>query len=179
MDPSFRKWGLCLGTYDTDTGDVTVDSIDVIATEIKREFKYKNLKDLEETDRLVEAITEIVPKDAYIFTELPIGSKSAAAMKGYGICVGVTSNLKQHTSLPIQVVREFEVKFALGLERNASKRKIIDAAYSKHPHLNWPFYKFRGELELIKGRAEHMADAIGALHAGVESPEFQEYIKRF
>lgn len=51
--------------------------------------------------------------------------------------------------------------------KTASKQEMIEWAMHHHPEANWPMKTRNKALSVITGSAEHMADAIAAIHAGL------------
>ena len=74
---------------------------------------------------------------------------------------------------PIFEVSPIENKLALVGDKTASKDTMIRAAHAIYPEANWLTDK-KGKL---LNKNEHLADAIGAIHAGVNLPAFQNLIK--
>lgn len=101
-----------------------------------------------------------------------VGSQSANGMKSYGVCVGILGAFRAMGIQLIEVTPN-ENKIALTNNKTASKDAMIKAAHSIYPEANW--------LKDGKGRMlnknEHLADAIGAIHAGVNTPAFQTIMK--
>ncbi len=54
---------------------------------------------------------------------------------------------------------------------------MIQWAMVKHPEASWPVYKQNGVLRVSEAKAEHMADAIGAIYAGLASVSFQQLLQ--
>lgn len=127
--------------------------------------------DLHTAEQLAKAALSVARKAKVIFVEVPVGSKSARAMASYGICVGVLGALRAE-GIPLIEVTATEVKVAFTGNKNATKEEMIAAAVAAYPHANFPL--FRGE---IAAKAEHMADAIAAIHAGVTTPLFQNLMR--
>ena len=67
--------------------------------------------------------------------------------------------------VPIIEVTESESKKVFTGKRTATKDEMIVKAMELYPDANWPYHQ--GSLSATK--AEHMADAISAIHAGVLS----------
>ena len=57
--------------------------------------------------------------------------------------------------------------------KNATKQQMIDTAREMYPDANWPLHN--GKISAAK--AEHMADAVAAIHAGVQTPVFQNLMR--
>ncbi len=56
--------------------------------------------------------------------------------------------------------------------KTATKEDMITWAVGKYPNLNWP----KHGKSISAAKAEHMADAIGVLHAGTKTPAFQHFL---
>jgi hypothetical protein len=59
-------------------------------------------------------------------------------------------------------------------DKNATKQMMIDEAVRLYPDAGFP--RWRGE---ICSKAEHVADAIAAIHAGVKTSTFQNLMRLF
>ena len=109
-----------------------------------------------------------VEKGAQIaFVEMPVGSQSARAMMSYGACMGLIASL----DIPVIQLTPTEVKLAAVGDKNATKREMIQWASDLFPDLNW----LRSRGRLIDDN-EHLADAIGAINAGLANSEFQALV---
>jgi len=58
--------------------------------------------------------------------------------------------------------------------KSATKRDMIDKAVELYPDANFPIHKGK-----VPDKAEHMADAIASIHAGVRTPVFQNLMRLF
>lgn len=168
MDPSLRHWGLAVGVLDLDTGELELSDIHTIEPkEEKSKQVRKNSKDLEIAQILSVALKNRMYAARVVFVEVPHGSQSARAMASYGICVGILGTYMAHDIQLIEVTATESKKIFVG-DKNASKETMIQKALQLYPDANWPMH--RGQLA---GKAEHIADAIAAIHAGVKTPLFQ------
>lgn len=172
MDPSLRNWGLAAGSLNLTTGALTGLYLRVIQPkeETSKQVR-KNSKDLEIARLLALELEEFVGYAKAIFVEVPVGSQSARAMASYGVCVGILGSLQAQGYQLIEVTAT-EVKKALTNNKNATKEQMIAAAYGLYPEANFP--RHCGKLA---SKAEHVADAIGAIHAGVKTPTFQNLMR--
>lgn len=170
MDPSLSAWGLAAAQLDLDTGILTTPRL-VLSSPKDRSGKQVrvNSKDLYRAETLAAAVLEEVSKAKAIFVEVPVGSQSARAMASYGICIGILGTVRAQGTQLIEVTAR-EVKEALTGDSGASKNQMIKAASELYPEANWPKGREPGT---IANKAEHLADAIGAIHAGVNVPVFQ------
>jgi Holliday junction resolvasome RuvABC endonuclease subunit len=94
-------------------------------------------------------------------------------MASYGICVGILGAMRSRGTHFFEVTPT-EVKLAATNNKTATKKQMIDWAMTNHPAAPWPWYKKKGERLLSEAKAEHMADAIAAIYAGVKLPAFQQ-----
>lgn len=173
-DPSLRNWGISKGYFDTETNQLTVLEVAVINPVLPTGKQVRqNSLDLESAKQLCKAALDASKGAQAIFVEVPIGSQSARAMASYGICVGILGALRA-LGTPFFEVTPTEVKVAGAGYKNATKQDMIQWAMAKHPEANWPMYKQNGSVLVSEGKAEHMADAVGAIHAGIAGNPFQQ-----
>lgn len=176
FDPSLRNWGWATGTYCCESKSLDISNLGTVSPVItKSKDVRQNSKDLEAAYQLMTVISDVVVDAQAVFIEVPIGSQSARAMASYGICVGLLGALRQK-GIPFFEVTPTEVKLAAVGNKNASKVQMIDWALEKHPEAPWPMYKNKGKKQVVQGKAEHMADAIGAIRAGTQSQLFQQLL---
>ena len=176
MDPSFRNWGLAEGSLDLETGMLYDLNLTVVETEVDdRKQVRQNSKDLIASEQLAKTIFQIARKAKIVFAEIPVGSQSAAAMKGYGVCVGIMGVLKAQ-GIQIIEVSPTEVKQVFTGNKNATKEQMISTALQWYPEANFPRERGKATGKVI-AKAEHVADAIAAIHAGVSTPVFSNLIQ--
>lgn len=177
FDPSLRNWGIARGTYDTSSGIILIPEVAVIQPEIPDGKQVRqNSKDLEAAYQLTKGALEYAHGAQAVFIEVPVGSQSARAMASYGVCVGVAGALRC-VNVPFFEVTATEVKLNGAGSKTASKADMIKWAMTKHPEANWPMYKQKGVLMVSEAKAEHMADAIAAVYAGISSHSFQQLLR--
>ena len=172
MDPSLRNWGLAAGVLDLSTGILT--DLDLTVIQPKEETSKqvrKNSKDLEIAELLARDLKAPMYAARVIFVEVPVGSQSARAMASYGVCVGILGAMQAHGIQVIEVTA-LEVKKALTGNKGATKEQMIQKAMELYPGANFPMHKGKPA-----NKAEHVADAIGAIHAGVRTPVFQNLMQ--
>ena len=170
FDPAFANWGIAEGKLDLNTG--IFDNVDLSIVQTKKGKSKQvrtNSDDMQRAEDISEQAFQVGTRNKVIFVECPVGSQNASGMKAYGVSVGVLGALRSQGVQVIEVTA-YEVKKALTGNKNASKELMIKTAMELYPEANWPI---RGG-EVIAGKAEHMADAIGAIHAGVATPAFQQ-----
>lgn len=174
MDPSLRNWGLAEAELDLETGCLSTPRLSLISPKDQTGKQVrKNSQDLHIAEQLAAAALVAARKAKTVFVEVPVGSQSARAMASYGICVGVLGALRSE-GIPLVEVSPLEVKLSLTSNKNATKEQMIAEAMSLYPDANWPFYKGKPAA-----KAEHLADAIASIHAGVNTPMFQSLMRVF
>lgn len=95
-------------------------------------------------------------------------------MKGYGICLGLLAAMRG-SNKPFFELTAKEVKLAATGNPEASKAEMIAWGVKKYPQTNWPTEVQKGVERVIVSKAEHMADAIAAVHAGLQSNQFRQF----
>lgn len=172
FDPSSRNWGIAGGTIDTDSGLLTIKTLRVVrSADPEGKQVRQNSKDLSMAKQLYAGVEPFM-KASLIFAEIPQGTQSARSSLCSGICIGVMGSLR-NTSQFVEVTPN-EVKLAAVGSKTATKAQMITWAVAKHPEAPWP-RKTSGEL-LLKD-AEHMADAIGAIYAGLATDQYKQLIQ--
>lgn len=173
MDPSMRNWGLASALLDPDTGILHDLHLQVIQPkEVTGKKVRQNSKDLEIARLLSAGLVAPVRAAQVIFVEVPVGSQSSRSMASYGLCVGILGALQAQGFQIIEVTAS-EVKLALAGIKEASKTQMIGSGLIRYPKANWPMQAGK----IIVSKAEHMADAIGAIHAGIQLPTFQNLLR--
>ena len=178
FDPSLSNWGYAIGSFDTTTNVVDIHDIGVISPENKKAKNVrKNSLDIERAEMLSDQAFQllITNKPSALFVEVPVGSQSARAMASYGICIGLLGAIRSQIPVSVFEISPSEVKVTATNSKTASKTEMIDWAVSLYPSINWP----RHRQQITVGKAEHIADAIGAIHAGINSSHFKQYINLF
>lgn len=174
MDPSLSNWGIAEAVLDLEDGLLSTPVLSVIQPrdgDGKKQVR-KNSLDLQRAEELAHAAMTAAEKAKIIFVEVPVGSQSARAMASYGICLGILGSIRAKGMEIIEVSPDENKKVFTG-SKTATKQQMIDTAYHLYPKANWPI---RGSSVVI-GKAEHMADAIAAIHAGVKTPVFQNLMR--
>lgn len=176
LDPSLRNWGVSRGTLDLSTLKLKVDKVDVVNPVLPTGKQVRqNSLDLESAKQLCAATMQYIEGAKAVFVEVPVGSQSARAMASYGICVGVLGSLRA-CGIPFFEVTPNEVKLHTVGKKTATKQEMIAWATQHHPEANWPIYLQKGETKISEAKAEHMADAVAAIYAGVQTNEFSQFI---
>ncbi|AIZ94815.1 hypothetical protein [Pseudomonas phage vB_PaeP_4029] len=164
MDPSMSNWGLACGQYDTTSNTLSLRHIEVIKTSKTKDKQIRvNSDDLNRSTEITTRVMEVIKEANVIFVEVPVGSQSAAAMKSYGMCIGILSAVRA-SGKPFHLLTPTDLKVMACNSKTASKDAMIEWAVKKYPHLNWPM---TSKGEVIASKAEHMADACAAAEYGV------------
>lgn len=169
QDPSLTHWGTAEGQLCLDTGilsDVQVSM--AITAKGKKKQVRANSDDLRRAQDLASHAFDAGERAKIVFIECPVGSQSANAMKSCGVSFGIVGAMRAK-GIQVIEVSAHDIKKILTGDRNASKAKVIEAAMELYPNAGWKYH--HGKLT---NDNEHMADAIGAIHAGVLTPEFQQ-----
>lgn len=175
-DPSLRNWGVAIGTYELETGQVRIERLGLTCPTLPTGKQVRqNSSDLESGFQLYKGAIAASEGAHAVFVEVPVGSQSARAMASYGICVGVLGALRAN-GIPFFEQTPTEIKMVSVGKKTASKAEMIAWAVARHPEANWPFYKKNGETLVSEAQAEHMADAVAAIHAGIASNAFKQML---
>ncbi|TXG86209.1 MAG: hypothetical protein E6R13_00890 [Spirochaetes bacterium] len=176
FDPSLRNWGVAIGLYDLESHKLTITHIDVIQPVLSKAKQIRqNSLDVDASRQLFQAAYKHATGAQAVFAEVPVGSQSSRAMASYGICTGVIGSL-QSSGIPVIEISPTEVKLAACGNRTATKEQMIAWATKAHPEANWPTYNQKGTAIVSEAKAEHMADAIGCIYAGIASNPFQQLL---
>lgn len=179
FDPALRNWGMTAGHYQTETNNLILDTLDIIQPKsLTGKSTRKNSDDLFRAEQLAAGSLEFLQGVNAVFVEVPVGSQSARSMASYGVCVGILATLRAK-GLPFFELSPTEIKLAGPGKKTATKREMIQWAYDLYPHLAWPFETKKGVRRIIESKAEHMADAIAAMHAGIASQSFKQMINLY
>ena len=180
FDPSMRNWGMAVADLDLESGLLDVPTLSIIQPRDEKSKQVrKNSKDLALARQLFEGAYDTAKSCKVVFVEVPVGSQSARAMASYGVCVGVLGSLAGLGITIIEVSPEENKKALTGI-KYATKEAMISAAMAEYPTANWPRQERNGatfKKGELKAEAEHVADAIGAIHAGCATPTFQTLLK--
>ncbi len=169
LDPSLSNFGMVKADLDLDSGLLTILDVVLIETkpDNKNKVERKNSQNLKRAQALLKGLSGFLKDVEMVFVEIPVGSQSARAMASYGVCLGVIASIKA----PLIQVTPKEVKMSSVGSQTASKRQMIDWATNTYPHVNWFTRKTKG-IESFTNKNEHLADAIAAVHAGLETASY-------
>ena len=176
QDPSLRNWGLAVGILNLETKQLLVEYVHLTNPVLPTGKQVRqNSLDLESALQLYKGASDAAIGAQAVFVEVPVGSQSARAMASYGICVGVLGALRAN-GIPFFEVTPTEVKLASVGNKTATKQDMIKWAMAAHPEANWPTYKHNGKSMVSEAKAEHMADAIAAIYAGLSCNSFKQIL---
>jgi hypothetical protein len=178
FDPSLRNWGVASGTLSCAGGTqtITIDHLDVIQPVLPTGKQVRqNSLDLDAAAQLTVGALRFARDAHAVFVEVPVGSQSARAMASYGVCVGILGALRA-LGIPFFEVTPTEVKVYATGKKTATKQDMIAWATTCHPHANWPTYSKNNQVLVSEAKAEHMADAVAAIHAGIASNPFRQQL---
>lgn len=172
-DPSFSNWGLAEGVYDPVTDKLVINWLDVISPVISKTKQTRQSSvDLQRAKQLAKGFIERVKLADVIAAEVPHGSQSARAMAGYGVCIGILGMIG-NLRIPLIEVNAIETRTVITGKREATKAQAIAWAMAKHPEAPWPMQTKKGVSSVVESKAEHMADAIAAIYAAMETDTFK------
>lgn len=176
QDPSLRNWGLAMGTLNLETKKLTIETLTLTNPCLPTGKQTRqNSLDLETAFQLYKGAIAAATGAHAVFVEVPVGSQSARAMASYGVCVGVLGALRAN-GIPFFEVTPNEVKLAGPGKLTASKQDMIEWAMAAHPEANWPTHTRKGKNIVSEAKAEHMADAVAAIYAGLSCNAFQQML---
>jgi len=177
FDPSMRNWGMAKGIYDTNTQKLTLTDLVIIQPEVtKHKSVRQNSKDVEKAEQLFTGAVEFCKGSDIVFAEVPAGSQMARASVGNGVCFAIIGALRA-CKFPITEITPIEVKLAATGKKSATKLEMIAWATRLHPEVEWPNHKKQGVVKITEGTAEHLADAVGTIYAGLQTQQFQQSVK--
>lgn len=174
LDPALRNTGMAIADYDTVTGQLDVISVSIVKTERSaNKVVRRTSDDLNCAKQLVDGMKQQIAlyRPSLAMGEVPGFSQSARGAYSNGVCCGML------VSLPISLIEvsPMEVKLAAGGTKTASKAFMIEWAVKNWPEAGWKTRKAKGVVTLLNEN-EHMADACGAIAAGILTPAFAQAV---
>lgn len=174
MDPSLKNWGMAEAFLCLQTGVLTTPHLSLVQPmDLEGKQVRVNSNDLHRAEQLADPVMAAVRRAKVIFVEVPVGSQSARAMASYGICVGILGAIRA-SGIPLIEVTANDTKKTFTGSATATKREMIVKAHELYPDANFPMHNGK-----IPDKAEHMADAIAAIHSGARTPMFQNLMRLF
>lgn len=176
FDPSLRNWGIAVGQISLPSGELSISKVDVSQPVLQTAKQVRqNSQDIEAAYQHSRYISPYLKEVDAVFVEVPVGSQSARSQASYGICVGILGAIQ--LSIPIYQLTPTEVKLAAVGSKTATKKEMIEFASSTFPDAGWPTKTVKGSKTIVEGKAEHMADAVATIVAGLQLPEFQQALR--
>lgn len=176
LDPSLRNTGIALAQFDLATSEWSVDKVDIVQTvPQKSKTVRQNSDDYRAGREMIQGVDKVLREYGvtFCFAELPTGSQSARAQFAFGMTVAIMAGLTP----PLIQVQPSEVQIAALGRKGANKSAIIEWAVSKFPNAGWLLYERNGatfKKGELKADNEHMADAVAAIAAGVNTVQFAQ-----
>ena len=176
-DPSMNNWGIAEGTFNLQDSTLVINCLTVINPVLPTGKQTRqNSKDVAAATQLYYGARKALEDASWSFVEVPHGSQSSRSMASYGMCAGVLGSLRAE-DFPMYQLSESEVKLAALGKKSSTKQEMIDWAVAKHPEAPWPTYTRNGTQLIAAAKAEHMADAVAAIHAGIQGDLFKSYVR--
>lgn len=166
LDPSLRNWGKAAATLVD--GKLTIIDCGITTTKNSKTKTIKqNKSDIDAALLLHTSLIKAVKWADVICIEVPHGSQSSRAMVSYGVCVALIAVLS-HANSNVVHVSANDVKAIVRQDKShkPTKEDVIKWVRAKHPEANLPRTL----------SAEHICDAIVAIHAGMKTTQFKELI---
>ena len=173
VDPSFTSTGWALFEV-SPSGSETLLDVGVIKTgkEAKRLGMTVTDDRLRRASEIVAALDTLIGKRNVraVFAEVPMGTQSAVAATGLGIVTGILSAVHYfRRTVQFQWLTPHQVKKGLTGSARASKEEMQAVALSRYGSLS--------EMGHWTGsQREHIADAIGAVVAGIDTNVYRSLI---
>ena len=165
IDPSLRNTGIAVADVCPE-GNIVYNMVRIhlLRTEpAKNKTQRKSSADFEAAAVIADGLRQHTKDCSFVFAEIPSGTQSARASFTLGIVLGLMASINPP---PLEVTPTQTKVGSVGI-RTATKSEMIEWATDKYPELDW---HMRGDRYLNSN--EHMADAIGVIHAGLSLPSW-------
>ncbi len=168
IDPSLRNTGIATAFVDTEQNRIVrIIGLSLARTQPGPKGQRKSSADYEAAlvvrSVISKRIHEFDPK--VVFAEIPSGSQSARGTMSAGISIGIMACTQPQ---PIGVTPQQVKLQSIGI-RTATKGEMIEWAVATYPDAPWQ----RTSNGRIMNANEHLADAVGVIHAGFVTPEWE------
>lgn len=195
IDAAFSNMGFARVVLDVRGADINIDvqSLTLCTTAVieDRKVTRKSSTELRRARELHEALDAAMSGVQLAFAEVPSGSQSANAARALGIAVGVLARVPAGQMIEVSPHDVKEV--VLGTRKQGkmpSKAEMIAWAMKLWPDAPWRLHTRAIAPRRISSGAnkgkktrgiaagaplaenEHLADALGAVAAGIRSPDF-------
>lgn len=178
IDAAFSNMGFAKVYLDLTPAGVEVSCLDLhlCTTQVEdKKVVRKSSDDLRRAKELQLTMIAQCEGAVFAFAEIPSGSQSASAARSLGIAVGILASCP----VPIIEVSPMEVKKIIpgfkGKEK-VTKAAIITWARKTWPEAPWLMAKTRGVTRATAAN-EHLADALAAVMAGIQTPQFKNAVE--
>jgi Holliday junction resolvasome RuvABC endonuclease subunit len=170
IDPAIRNFGYAQAIYNTEISTLVITKIGLVTTEKDQHTSVRrNSDDFSRAQHHTRQLKLWCAGSHIAIVELPTGTQSARGAMSNGICIGIVAGCP----IPVIQVMPDEVKLAAVGHKQAAKEEMIEWAREKYPHLPWLQGKVKGKIQLIAAN-EHLADAVAAIHAGIQTEQFAQ-----
>jgi hypothetical protein len=175
FDPAMSNLGYAMALIDPVSLSIKPFMIGLVVTENEAGKQVrKNSDDLRRAMMIFNAMAKIENESDILMSEIPTGTQSARGAMGNGMMLGCLSGLKK----PLIQVQPTETKIHAVGRKTATKDEMIVWAMKLYPDLEWKTHKKHGVM-VPTASNEHMADALGVIHAGVKTAEFKSAVAMF
>ena len=171
LDFSLSNLGCAECTYDLTIGKLEVVDLKLYTTANQAGKKVKQSEDdLRRGREMYANVQRMIQGYDVVIAERPGGSQDNRSSMASGIVLGVLA------SIPSLIeVTPIDVKKAVLGRNSGSKEEMIETMVNAYPDAPWPRRKFKGEMRVMN-QAEHMADSIGVIHAGMLTNQFKQAV---
>lgn len=177
FDPSMTNWGCCLATVDVNTLEVAIQGLQIYQTESEaRKGVIKQSDDLRRAIEVRNGMLKACDGAAFAISEIPFMNPGGYASANFnsGLVTGVLASIE----IPLIQVFPRDVKIAAVGHKDACKEEMIEWAITKYPDAPWLTVKRKGKMVPTKAN-EHLADAVAAIHAGIQTEQFRQALAMF
>lgn len=173
IDPAIANTGVAVINLDK---EVQVIHLGVIKTS-KDDHEGSDLEGFPHTYRARDIVSKLYDTISYycpeyICVEVPGGTQSASAAMGSGVTNGICGWLAKEYPTRFLPTKPLHVKWdtigkqaAKGATGKAGKDLMINWATNLYPEAPWP--RRNGNGPIVKGKAEHLADAIAIIYSSL------------
>jgi Holliday junction resolvasome RuvABC endonuclease subunit len=181
IDPSLTATGWCIASIDTETRKIVrILEIGLIETAPEKGKQVrKSSSNLARARTINQKLNERIREHGVKVgaSEVPSGAQSASAALAFGIVTGLLAGLP----IPLIEVSPTEVKVASCNSKIADKEDMVRFALELpgSRECDWPIGQ-KNDWEIPHGKrfigkkAEHPADACGAVKAAIDSEQFRQ-----
>ena len=168
IDPSQKNLGLVKAQFAPQDGTLAIIDMKLVSTEKGSDTKQvrKSSDNLRRAQEQAAVLRDWEKWSDIVMSEIPHGSQSA--MFSYGCCIGLLA----WVSRPLIQISATETKKAAVGRSTATKGEMIEWAAGLYPSAPWLRARGKANGHIIEDN-EHLADAIGVIHAGLKTAEFR------